>query len=173
MVSIIGGIPGVGKTTVLELTGIKVVNFGTVMLELSGLADRDMIRGLSIEKQRELQSSAAKKISAMRDVVVDTHYTIKTQNGYLPGIPPWVAELLEMEHIIVIEADEMSIFERRVKDKSRSREVSLEEISEHQIINRNFAITLAQMKGALLSIVKNEEGNPDACAKKIKKIMGV
>jgi len=173
MVSIIGGIPGVGKTTVLELTGIKVVNFGTVMLELSGLADRDVMRGLSIEKQKELQRSAAKKISTMGGVVVDTHYTIKTRNGYLPGIPPWVAEMLEIEHIIVIEADEMSIFERRAKDKSRSRDLELEEISEHQMINRSFAIALAQMKGALLSIVKNEEGNPEACAEQIKKIMEV
>jgi len=57
MSGIIGGIPGVGKTTVLDQISkfIRVVNFGTVMLELSGLGDRDMLRTLPLERQTELQ----------------------------------------------------------------------------------------------------------------------
>lgn len=169
MVAIIGGIPGVGKTTVLEKTGLRVVNFGTVMLELSGLGDRDKIRKLPVEKQKDLQKKAAEQIGSMGRVLVDTHYSIKTEKGYLPGIPPWVAERIEIENIIVVEADEHQILERRAKDMSRSRE--LEGIKEHQMVNRGFAIALAQIKGAVLSIVKNEEGKADECAQKILEIV--
>lgn len=169
MVAIIGGIPGVGKTTVLEKTGLEVVNFGTVMLELSGLDDRDKIRKLPVEKQKDLQKKAAEQIGSMGRVLVDTHYSIKTEKGYLPGIPPWVAERIEIENIIVVEADELQILERRAKDVSRSRE--LEGIKEHQMVNRGFAIALAQIKGAVLSIVKNEEGKADECAQKILEIV--
>lgn len=171
MVAIIGGIPGVGKTTVLEKTDLKVVNFGTVMLELSGLDNRDEIRKLPVEKQKDLQKKAAEKISSMGRVLVDTHYSIKTGKGYLPGIPPWVAERIEIEDIIVVEADELNIIERRARDMSRSRDRELEGIREHQLVNRGFAIALAQMKGAVLSIVKNEEGKADECAQRIKEIM--
>jgi len=171
MVAIIGGIPGVGKTTVLEKTGLKVVNFGTVMLELSGLDDRDKIRKLPVENQKDLQKKAAEQIGSMGRVLVDTHYSIKTEKGYLPGIPPWVAERIDIEDIIVVEADELQILERRAKDISRSRDIELEGIKEHQMVNRGFAIALAQMKGAVLSIVKNEEGKADECAQRIREIM--
>jgi adenylate kinase len=173
MVSIIGGIPGVGKTTVLDMTGLKVVNFGTVMLELSGMSDRDKMRGLPVEKQRDLQRAAASRIGSMGNVLVDTHYSIKTQKGYLPGIPPWVSELLEIENIIIIESDEISIFERRIKDTGRERKTSLEEIREHQAVNRGFATALAQLKGAVLSILVNEEGKAGECARVVREIMEV
>jgi adenylate kinase len=40
-------------------------------------------------------------------------------------------------------------------------------------VNRAFAVSLAQMKGATLSIVKNDEGRAAECAKRIKEIMKV
>jgi adenylate kinase len=176
MSSIIGGIPGVGKTTVLDQISefIRVVNFGTVMLELSGLEDRDMLRTLPLEHQIELQKKAAEAINSMGNVVVDTHYSIKTPSGYLPGIPPWVMDRLGIERVIVIEVDEEMILKRRSKDPSRERDrESLADIKEHQWVNRAFAVSLAQMKGATLSIVKNDDGRAAECAERIKEIMKV
>ncbi|MFP3262321.1 MAG: AAA family ATPase, partial [Nitrososphaeria archaeon] len=71
--AIIGGIAGVGKTTVLNIfyeklkaNGISfdVFVYGTVMFEEAqklGVKDRDEMRNLPYEKQFELQKSAAKR----------------------------------------------------------------------------------------------------------------
>ena len=178
MVDIIGGIPGVGKTTVLEAlkteTNLGIVNFGTLMLERSGLRDRDELREIPLEKQRVLQSETALRIERLGRVLVDTHYSIKTRAGYLPGIPPWVLEVMHVDKIIVIEADAREIENRRAKDGSRMRNVeTLEEIEKHQSMNRSFAVVLSQLKGAALSIVKNRAGGAEECAVQIKKILEV
>jgi len=176
--SIIAGIPGVGKSTVLEelskIANFKIVNFGTLMLEKSGLKDRDEIRKLELEKQKELQKMAAVEIKEMGKVLVDTHYAIKTPRGYLPGIPPWVMELMDIEHVIVIESNEKDIIHRRNRDNTRQRdEEAMEEIGEHQMVNRSIACALALVKGATLTVLKNEENRAGECAKMIKEIMEV
>ena len=69
-VIVVTGIPGVGKTTVMQKAAegmdIKFVTFGTVMIEIAkklGWAnDRDEMRKLPIEKQRELQIKQQKRL---------------------------------------------------------------------------------------------------------------
>jgi adenylate kinase len=68
-VVVIAGIPGSGSTTVLEnaleILEYTHVNYGDVMLTIAqemGLADdRDSIRKLSPDVQKEVQRKAAKK----------------------------------------------------------------------------------------------------------------
>ena len=74
---VIVGIPGVGKTSLVtklvelitqQSKTVSVHSFGTVMLEeaaKSGIKDRDELRTLPIEKQKELQKMAAEDISNM------------------------------------------------------------------------------------------------------------
>ena len=72
-VIVVTGIPGVGKTTVMQKAAegmdIKFVTFGTVMIEIAkklGWAnDRDEMRKLTIEKQRELQIKTAEEVAKM------------------------------------------------------------------------------------------------------------
>ena len=71
---IIVGIPGVGKTTlvtklveILTSNGktVNVVSFGSVMLDEAkkrGLSDRDQLRKLPMEEQKNLQKLAAETI---------------------------------------------------------------------------------------------------------------
>ena len=102
MILIVTGIPGTGKTTVmnkaLEKYPLKFVTFGTVMFAIakkkSLVSDRDELRKLPFSTQREIQELAAVKIKNMANVVVDTHCTIKTKAGYLPGLPDSVLKKL-------------------------------------------------------------------------------
>ena len=109
-VVVIVGVPGVGSTTVttkaveeLKKEGVeyKIVNFGTVTFEIAkeeGLVEhRDQLRKLPPETQKKIQKLAGKRIAEMAkesNIVVDTHSTIKTPKGYLPGLPAWVLEEL-------------------------------------------------------------------------------
>ena len=94
-VVVVTGVPGVGKSTVMgaaEEYGYKIVNFGTTMFEEAqkeGVSDRDDMRKLAVEEQQRLQKQAGEKISKMGNVVVDTHASILTPAGYMPGLPEW------------------------------------------------------------------------------------
>ncbi len=164
---VVAGVPGVGKTTVLEEAskklGMRIVVFGTVMFEIAkerGLVDhRDEIRKLPSHVQREIQEEAASRIREMGEVIVDTHMLIKTPAGFLPGLPFSVLQKLSPGKIILIEADPEEIAKRRAKDKSRERDVeSVEDIKMHQELNRVAAICYGILSGAFVGVVKNREG---------------
>jgi len=164
---IVTGIPGVGKTTVMDAAakahGLQVVVFGTVMLETASsrglVKSRDDMRRLPPEVQKEIQRDAAVRIAALGDVVVDTHCTVKTPGGYLPGLPSWVLEELRPSAIVLVEADANDIFRRRQADTSRKRdEDSVEAIAEHQEYNRRFAAAYATLTGATVHTVLNRDG---------------
>jgi adenylate kinase len=164
---IITGVPGVGKSTVIDAAqkaaGYKVVVYGTEMFTVAkakGLVkDRDEMRKLPPATQREIQELAAHAIAQMGDVIVDTHCTIKTPKGYLPGIPAWVAQALKPKQIILVEAPPEDILARRQNDPSRARDPdSVGEIAEHQSINRMNALSVAVLTGATVRIIENKTG---------------
>jgi len=174
------GIPGVGKTTVLksgaEKANVKIVNFGNVMFDEAkkqGIVDdRDKMRKLPTDVQRKLQKNAAEAIKMQaRDegnLIVDTHASIKTPKGYLPGLPEDVVRALEPDCLVLVECDEQAIYERRNKDATRVRDDdSLEAITEHQMINRCFAAAYAEMANGMVLIVQNETGKAEEAGDKI------
>lgn len=164
---IVTGIPGVGKTTVMEAAaksiGLPVVVYGTVMFEAATaknlVKSRDDMRRLPAALQKEIQRDAAVRIAVMGDVVVDTHCTVKTPAGYLPGLPAWVLEELQPKAIVLVEADPAQILRRRQADATRKRdEDTLEAIVEHQEYNRRFAAAYATLTGATVHTVLNRDG---------------
>ena len=170
-VIIVTGIPGVGKTTVMKRAAegiyIKFVTFGTVMIYIAketGLVkERDEMRKLTLEQQKELQIKSAEKVSAMGNVILDTHCTIKTPKGYMPGLPEWVIKPLNPTAIVVVEADPIEVFNRRATDITRNRDPdSIEQIDEHQQINRAAAMAYAALTGATVKIVFNHDNAIDA-----------
>ena len=180
MVVILAGVPGAGKTTVMkkvmERKEVDFITYGTVMLEIAkemGIRDRDEMRKLPIEKQRKLQELTAEKVSEMGDVVVDTHCTIKTPSGYLPGFPYHILKKLNPRLIILIEADANEITERRAKDKDirRRDEESIYDIEEHQLMNRIAAMNYAVLVSATVKIVKNNDGMAEKAAEEIIKVL--
>lgn len=179
---IVTGIPGVGKTTVMEAAAerarLDIVVYGTVMFEVAledGLVEnRDEMRRLDPEVQKNVQRTAAVRIAARGDVVVDTHCSIKTPKGYLPGLPAWVLEALQPSTIVLVEAHPEEVQARRVGDETRVRDVdSLEAIAEHQEFNRRFAAAYATLTGATVHTVFNHDDKVDEAIAQILPVVGV
>ncbi|HDS58925.1 MAG TPA: adenylate kinase [Thermoplasmatales archaeon] len=182
MVVILSGIPGAGKTTVmqkaLEKKPLKFVTYGTVMFDLArekmGVEDRDAMRTLPVERQRQLQEMTADRVAEMGDVVVDTHCTIKTPAGYLPGFPYDILKRLRPRLVILVEASPQEIAARRSKDQDvRQRDPdTVEEMEEHQMMNRMAAMTYATLVGATVKIIHNREGRLEEAADQIVQALG-
>lgn len=179
MRTVITGIPGVGKTAVMEgvakKKSLNTVNFGTVMFEVAeaqGLAEnRDQMRKLPVESQKVLQEKAAEKIYEMGEIIVNTHCTIKTSAGYYPGLPERVLRKLRPDRIIIVEATKEEIAGRRNKDKSRTRDADSEaEIEEHQKINRYAAMSYSTLSGASVKIIFNHDDQLDSAIEEVLKI---
>lgn len=169
-VIVVTGIPGVGKTTVMKKAAegmdIQFVTMGTVMFEIAkeeGLVqDRDDMRKLTLIQQRELQIKSAEKVGSMGNVILDTHCTIKTPKGYMPGLPEWVIKKLNPTAIVLVEASPKEIYDRRANDATRNRDPdSEEEINEHQMMNRAAAMSYASLSGATVKIVFNHDDKLD------------
>ena len=170
---IVTGVPGSGKTTVLERAlaqlaaqGISytVLNYGDVMLELmrkEGIRDRDDMRKVPTDRYREIQREAARRIARASErgpVIVDTHCLIRKPEGYYPGLPRWVLEELDPESIIIIEAIPEEIAGRRDRDSSRRRDKEVAQaIEEHQMMNRATAAAYAAFSGATVRIIMNRD----------------
>jgi len=184
---IIVGIPGVGKTSlvskVVELLRLKKVSvnvsiFGTVMFEeakKNGIKDRDDLRKLSVPEQKKLQSMAAKKIASMTDdiVIVDTHAFIATKEGYYPGLPHNVLEILMPDSFIMISARPEEIYNRRMKDTTRNRDiVSIEAIKKELDVTSAMLSTCSILCGSPIKMILNSEGKIDDVAKGIVSAMG-
>ena len=180
---IVTGVPGVGKTTVLTAaiaeceqrgTKVKHVNYGDIMFERAkakGLVkERDSIRKLPVRAQVELQLAAARVIRSMAqkdNIILDTHMFIRTNDGYMPGIPSWVAESLQPDSIVLLEADASDISQRRKKDTDiRLREAdSTSMVTEHQLLGRSGAAALSVITGCTVVIAENKEGGHLEAAK--------
>lgn len=186
---IITGIPGVGKSTVLnglvklaEEAGrrVQIVNYGTVMVKVAGergeTLHRDLIRRKSISFQHKLQTEAAREIARMAEgiptLIVDTHMMVRTEEGYLPGLPSHVLAELKPDLFILIEADPGEIFHRRTTDVSRMRDkLVLNEIIEELGFSRAFASACGTLTGAPVKIIQNPTGKQMEAARKILELL--
>jgi len=190
-VIVVTGIPGTGKTTVCnELAKlarqigreVEVINYGTVMVELSHKSGkslhRDELRKSGLTLQRNLQAEAAKIISKKAtevegEVIVDTHMSIKTVSGYFAGLPSYVLQLLNPDMLILVEAEPHEVLSRRLKDITRKRDKALEgEIEEEILFSRLIAAACAVLTGASVKIVKNPAGKQAEAAKEVLKLLG-
>ncbi|MFA5102970.1 MAG: adenylate kinase [Candidatus Thermoplasmatota archaeon] len=179
-VIVVTGIPGVGKTTVMQKAAegldITFVTFGSVMIDIAKdlqlVKDRDEMRKLSLDQQKQLQIKTAEKVGKMNNVIVDTHCTVKTPQGYLPGLPEWVLRKLNPTAIVIVEADPQEIYQRRAKDTTRNRDPdSVEKIAEHQMMNRAAAMAYATLTGATVKIVVNHDNALDAAVKEAEPVI--
>lgn len=189
-VVIVTGIPGTGKSTVcdelLKLAKqfgkkISVTNFGSVMVELSRkqgkILHRDQLRKSELFFQRDLQIEAAESIAqkiaeADGDVIIDTHMSIKTTNGYLAGLPSHVLQILKPSLFVLVEAEPSEVLSRRLKDKTRKRDKALEnEIAEEFLFSRLIAASCAVLTGAPVKIVKNPSGKQIEAAEEILRLL--
>jgi len=170
---VVTGVPGVGKTTVItgameKLAGEGIqyesINFGSFMFERalkdSIVGNRDEMRKLDRTVQKRLQKEAASGIAAVsgtKNVIIDTHASVKTPAGYLAGLPEWVLRELMPDVIVLVETDEDQILLRRLGDDTRTRDMEGgRAIAEHQAFNRSLAAAYAMLTGCTVKIVRNE-----------------
>jgi adenylate kinase len=185
-ITIVVGIPGVGKTTVITKTkdillqsgyNTTVVVFGSVMLSEAkkmGIGDRDQIRKLSLAGQQNLQNLAADYICSVKEdlVIVDTHLFIRTSSGFFPGIPQNVIQKLKPRNLILITATPEEILARRAKDESRNRDmVSIEEIKKELGLAISMISTISILSGSAFEIVDNHQGSSEDTASFIARIL--
>ena len=185
-ITIVVGIPGVGKTTVITKTkdillqsgyNTAVVVFGSVMLNEAkkmGIGDRDQIRKLSLSGQQNLQNLAADYICSVKEelVIVDTHLFIRTSSGFFPGIPQNVLQKLKPSNLILITATPEEILARRAKDESRNRDmVSIEEIKKELGLAISMISTISILSGSAFEIVDNPQGSSEDTASIIARIL--
>ena len=184
--AIIVGIPGVGKTTVItraaEMLNQKykttVVIFGTVMFDEArklGLKSRDEMRKMPVEDQRRLQEMAAQRIAEMKDdiVLVDTHLFINTGEGYYPGLPMRLLNIMKPTNLVMVAADAEEIAKRRKTDQTRQRDiVSAENIQKELDISRVMVASCSILTGAPFAIIMNSDGGVDEAAANIAKALG-
>jgi adenylate kinase len=186
VVAIVVGIAGVGKSTVIsraaELLSQKntkatIIVFGTLMFEESkkmGLKNRDEMRKLSIEDQHLLQDIAAKRIAQMNEeiLIIDTHMFINTTEGYYPGIPSRLLEILKPSYLIMIAADPAEIVRRRTTDNTRDRDiVSLENIRNELEISKAMVATSSVLTGSPFILIANDNGMIDNAASAIVNVL--
>lgn len=180
---VITGIPGSGSTTVLSKALEEVeythLNYGDIMTQIAvseGLVEnRDQLRKLSPETQKKVQKLAAKEIknrSKLENVIVDTHCTISTPSGFLPGLPNWVLEELQPNGFIMIEAKASEIIARRAGDELRVRDIEGEdEIDLHQEMNRAVSMAYSTLTGATVKILKNYDNQLDETIAKMVTVL--
>jgi adenylate kinase len=180
---VIVGIPGVGKTTVVNKVveflseskeSLGLVNFGTKMMEEAtirhGLKSRDEMRKLPVDQQKALQVEAAKRISGMseKQVIVDTHLFIATKEGFWPGMPLDILQALKPTHLVLVVASLEEIKSRRENDLTRTRDKSTSESLQLEMdAAKALLFASSLICGCPALVVTNSTGEADEAAKKI------
>ena len=185
---ILVGIPGVGKTTLLAklvkiLRGrnirVSVNSFGTVMFETaqkSGISDRDELRKLPVSEQQNLQKMAAERLSELDDdvMIVDTHAFISSPEGYYPGLPEHVLNIIKPTNFISVSAKPEEIYSRRINDTSRNRDmITLSTIKTELDVQAGMISACAVFTGSPVKFVLNSEGKADETVNTIIGALGL
>lgn len=179
------GTPGAGKTTVLSgVKGVKAVTIGTEMFKIYskrfGIKDRDMIRKravFNIKVDAQIRSTVL-KIAAKKPgtVVLDTHASLKTKDGYYPGLSLADFDTLKRvaKAIIYIDSPNKDILERRALDKTRKREDTgcIEcEIDQHRSINLSFTAIYSIRLGVPIFMIMNRNKQLKQAQKRMQEII--
>ena len=185
---IIGGIPGVGKTSITSLAvkslnekgqNPKVVVFGTEMFEeakrSAGVKNRDELRKLSVKDQRRLQDMTASRIAKMQEnvVIVDTHIFVRTGEGYYyPGLPMRLLDIIKPTSFVMIVADATEIVNRRQKDTSRTRDaISTQQVQFEIDISKLMVATCSILTGAPFTIIANNDNKMNEAVYSVARVL--
>lgn len=174
MVAVIFGIPGVGKSTIVDMVkdklGLIYIHPGNTMFEIAKergiVSEVDQMRKLRLNIQRELQEQMAERVAELirnnpdRSFIIDTHAIVKTPQGFFPGLRSAFFNLIKPDIYLVVESDPNEIYQRRVSDSSRTRndDHSLNDIILHIDLTRDFASAYSIQSEANFAVIENRQG---------------
>jgi len=185
---VIVGIPGVGKTSLVTKIAelikqknktVSVHSYGTIMFEEAkkmGIKNRDELRTLPIEKQKELQKIAAETISNLSDdvIFIDTHAFISTKAGFYPGLPNYVIQIIQPTNFIAISASPDEIHNRRMKDGTRERDpISIEDIKKELAVQDAMLSSCSVFSGSPMKVIFNHKGKIEEAAVNVIDAIGL
>jgi adenylate kinase len=182
------GIPGVGKTSLLEKMAeiiknhaktVSVLSFGTLMFDVAkenGLTDRDGLRKLPVFKQQELQKVAAQKIAEHDEevIIIDTHAFISSSEGYYPGLPEHVLKIIKPTNFVSVSAKPEEIYNRRMSDDTRNRDkITITNIKKELDAQSGMISACSVITGSPVKHILNREGKIDEAADRIINAIGL
>ncbi len=176
---IVMGTPGAGKTSILNtLTDTyKVISMGTEVLKLAskmGITDRDdLTERLDPNALKKIRESVLRHINKEPgSIIIDTHATLKKGTMYLPGFSVTELKALRgLKALVYIDAAADEILIRRLKDKTRDRDVeSMEEINQHRDFNISLIAGLIATLNIPFYIIENHQATLDLTIAQMEKI---
>lgn len=180
---IIMGLPGAGKTTVLDGArklhpGYAHLNYGTLMFEIAkekyGLENRDQIRTLDAGQQKAVQAAVGKRLAKEKGkVILDTHCSVlnPTKGFYLPGLPYSLLKGIKVEMLVLITGEISELAERRKNDPTRIRAVDPKEIEEHDRHNRMLLACYSALTGAPAKVIINRNSKVEEAVKELSAVL--
>ena len=128
-----------------------------------------------MEQQKNLQKKAAEKIAEYQEniVIIDTHAFISTKEGYYPGLPHYVIQILKPTHFIAVSAKPDEIYNRRTNDDTRDRDIiSIGSIKEELDVQDAMLSSCSVLSGSPMKVVLNTEGKVEEAADSIINAIG-
>jgi len=174
-VTLISGVTGVGLTSICQRVRRRLdddyllLNFGDVMLERAMAqditVDRDELSSLSHRRTQRLQRRAAEYVAdraETKDIILSTHLAVKTDAGYIHGLPEGVLRDVAPSTFVLVEAAPCTIIDRRKKSDRDAQPPTEREIDFEQDLNRTAALAYARERNAPIQFVENEGGVDEA-----------
>jgi adenylate kinase len=168
-VVIVTGLPGAGKTTIVNTIAkdkkYKILNLGDLMIEIAlkrgYCKSRDQVRYLPNKKIAELRHIVTKRIGVLKGkIIIDTHASVQQHWRFVPGIPfSMLTDLKHVRGLIYVDAATEAIRARRNKDKTRTREDESQDlVATQRVVNISMLAFCASYLNIPLYIIDNKEG---------------
>jgi adenylate kinase len=141
--------------------------------------ERDSMRRDNVDVQRRLQKQVAEAVAEKAKLlsgvtIIDTHMSIRTPEGFFPGLSTNNLEILKPRMLVLVEALPREVSSRRMKDSSRKRDTAMEtSVKEELAFSRSIAAACAVLMSVPVKVVVNVEGKPEEAAKEILNALDV
>ena len=142
----------------------------------SGVQSRDELRKLNVDQQKNLQKKAAETIADSEEdvIIIDTHAFISTKEGFYPGLPNYLIQILKPTHFIAISAKPQEIYNRRTNDDTRNRDiVSIGSIKKELDVQDAMLSSCSVLSGSPMKVILNDEGKVEKTADTVINAIGL